>query len=49
MRRDVELIVMGSRRAGTTNRLLFGSVAERVLRGAPCPVLVVGPEAGKAG
>jgi nucleotide-binding universal stress UspA family protein len=39
--RDAELIVLGSRGAGTVSRLLFGSVAESVLLGASCPVLVV--------
>ena len=40
-RRDVELIVLGSRGAGTAQRLFLGSVAEAVLRDSPCPVLVV--------
>ena len=39
--RNAELIVVGSRGAGAVPRLLFGSVAERVLLGASCPVLVV--------
>lgn len=39
--RDAELIVLGSRGAGAVPRLLFGSVAEQVLLGASCPVLVV--------
>ncbi len=44
--RDAELIVLGSRGAGAVSRLLFGSVAESVLLGASCPVLVVtGPPA----
>jgi nucleotide-binding universal stress UspA family protein len=38
--RDVELIVLGCRGAGAVPRVLFGSVAERVLLGASCPVLV---------
>jgi len=38
---DVDLIVMGTHgRTGITH-LLIGSVAERVVRHAPCPVLVV--------
>lgn len=38
---DVDLIVMGTHgRTGFTH-LLLGSVAERVVRHAPCPVLVV--------
>jgi universal stress protein E len=40
-RRNVELIVLGSSGVGAVPRLLFGSVAERVLLGASCPVLVV--------
>ena len=39
-RRDVDLIVMGTHgRTGLTHALM-GSVAERVVRLAPCPVLV---------
>jgi universal stress protein A len=38
---DVDLIIIGSHgRAGLT-RLLMGSVAEAVLRKAPCPVLII--------
>lgn len=41
---DVDLIILGSHgRAGLT-RLLMGSVAEAVLRKAPCPVLIVKAE-----
>lgn len=39
---DVDLIVMGRQgRAGGLAELLFGSTAEKVLRGARCPVLCV--------
>jgi nucleotide-binding universal stress UspA family protein len=38
---DVELIVMGKHRLGFVEQLLAGSVAERVIRQAPCPVLIV--------
>jgi universal stress protein A len=36
-----DLIVMGSQGRAGLNRLLIGSVAERVVRHASCPVLVV--------
>jgi universal stress protein A len=39
--RKVELIVMGSHGRGWLGRLLMGSVAEHVMRHAPCPVLVI--------
>jgi nucleotide-binding universal stress UspA family protein len=39
--RRCELIVMGSHGRTGLGRLLMGSVAERVVREAPCPVLIV--------
>jgi nucleotide-binding universal stress UspA family protein len=37
----VELVVMGKHRIGFVEHLVAGSVAEKVVRRAPCPVLVV--------
>ena len=37
----VELIVMGKHRMGFVEHLLAGSVTEKVIRQAPCPVLIV--------
>jgi len=39
----VELVVVGTHGRTGINRLLIGSVAERVVRVAPCPVLTVKP------
>lgn len=36
-----DLIVMGTHGRSGLSHLLMGSVAEKVLRGAPCPVMVV--------
>jgi nucleotide-binding universal stress UspA family protein len=38
---NVDLIVMGTHGRATMERLFLGSVAERVMRTAPCPVLTV--------
>ena len=44
-RRAADLLVIGSHGRSGFNRLLLGSVTERLLRQAPCPVLVVPPAA----
>ena len=36
-----DLVVVGTQGRGVLDRLVVGSVAERVVRTAPCPVLVV--------
>ncbi|MGQ0637211.1 MAG: universal stress protein [Planctomycetaceae bacterium] len=38
---NVDLIVVGTHGRGAIAHLLLGSVAERVVRSAPCPVLTV--------
>ena len=39
--KDIDLIVVGTHGRGLAAHLLMGSVAERVVRTAPCPVLTV--------
>ena len=41
---DVDLIVMGTHGRSALVHVLMGSVAEKVVRKAPCPVLTVRPE-----
>lgn len=41
----VDMVVIGTHGRGGVEHLLLGSVAEKVLRKAPCPVLVVPPAA----
>ncbi len=38
---NVDVIVMGTHGRGAIVHMLLGSVAEKVVRKAPCPVLVV--------
>jgi universal stress protein A len=38
---NVELVVMGKHRLGFVEHLMAGSVTEKVMRHAPCPVLIV--------
>lgn len=38
---DVDLVVMATRGLSGLNRFLLGSVTERVVRAAPCPVLTL--------
>jgi universal stress protein A len=40
---NADLIVMGTHGRGVMGHLLIGSVADRVIRHAPCPVVTVGP------
>jgi nucleotide-binding universal stress UspA family protein len=42
---NADLVVMGTHGRSGFERLLIGSVAEKVLRKAPCPVLLVPPHA----
>lgn len=38
---DVDLVMVGTHGRGAIGHMLLGSVAEKVVRKAPCPVLVV--------
>jgi nucleotide-binding universal stress UspA family protein len=49
-KKGIDLIVVGTHGRAGASKLLMGSVAERILRQAPCPVLTVGPNvSGEAG
>lgn len=41
--KKVDLIVMGTHGYKGLEKILFGSVAEKVVKNAPCPVLTVNP------
>ncbi len=45
----VDLLVMGTRGRGGLRKLALGSVADELLRVAPCAVLTIGPQAAVAG
>lgn len=47
-RLPTDLIVMGTHGRSGFDRLVLGSIAEKILRKAPCPVLVVPPRAPDA-
>jgi len=40
---DMDIIVMGTHKSGTLQRLLIGSVTSTVVASAPCPVITVSP------
>jgi nucleotide-binding universal stress UspA family protein len=42
--REIDLIILGTQGRGGFKKLILGSVAEEIIREAPCPVLAVGPE-----
>ncbi|HEY2821444.1 MAG TPA: universal stress protein [Candidatus Acidoferrum sp.] len=42
---EIDLVVVGTRGRTGIEKALLGSVAEEILRHAPCPVLTVGPQA----
>jgi nucleotide-binding universal stress UspA family protein len=41
--RDIDLLVLGTHGRTGIGKVLMGSVAEKIFRQAPCPVLTVGP------
>ena len=45
----IDLIVMATHGRGGVARLMMGSVTERVVRGAPCPVLTLRPSGASTG
>jgi nucleotide-binding universal stress UspA family protein len=42
--REIDFIILGTQGRGGFKKLILGSVAEEIIREAPCPVLAVGPE-----
>ncbi len=45
----IDLIVMGTHGRGGIEHIVIGSVTEKVVRRAPCPVLTIRPPKGHAG
>jgi nucleotide-binding universal stress UspA family protein len=43
--KGIDLLVIGTRGRGGLQKLALGSVAEELLRVAPCPVMTIGPKA----
>ena len=41
--KEIDLVVLGTRGRTGLGKAILGSVAEQILRQAPCPVLTVGP------
>jgi len=41
---DIDFIVLGTHGRNALKQVLIGSVAERIVRQAPCPVLTVRPD-----
>jgi len=41
--KEIDLVVLGTRGRTGLGKMILGSVAEQILRQAPCPVLTVGP------
>lgn len=44
-KKNIDLVVLGTRGRTGLGKLLLGSVAEEILRTSPCPVFTVGPHA----
>ncbi len=47
--RSIDLVVTGTHKRGNINSLIMGSIAEKVIRHAPCPVLTLGPHVWTVG
>jgi nucleotide-binding universal stress UspA family protein len=40
---DIDIVIMGTHGYKGVEKLLFGSIAERVVKTSPCPVLTINP------